>query len=205
MGYKLFELTPEKMNAIELEFTKLVREHRKTIYTVCYFFSDNPTYVDDLFQEVLVNLWKGYAKFRGDSSLKTWIWRVSLNTCCKVERGKKRNVPTVPLLIDKDVLSESNEVGRQVKMLYDRINRLELFDRWASPLRLSQAGCSESRSNSNISYRILVILTVIAIALAVSVAGIATLMDIAELIKGSTLLTTVAVSAFGLSFHKMRK
>ncbi len=35
MGYKLFELTPEKMNAIELEFTKLVREHRKTIYTVC--------------------------------------------------------------------------------------------------------------------------------------------------------------------------
>ena len=51
------------------------------------------------------------------------------NTCCKVERGKKRNVPTVPLLIDKDVLSESNEVGRQVKMLYDRINRLELFDR----------------------------------------------------------------------------
>ena len=92
------------MNEIELEFTKLVREYRKTIYTVCYFFSDNPTYVDDLFQEVL-------------------------NTCCKVERGKKRNVPTVPLLIDKDVLSESNEVGRQVKMLYDRINRLELFDR----------------------------------------------------------------------------
>ena len=110
------------MNEIELEFTKLVREYRKTIYTVCYFFSDNPTYVDDLFQEVLVNLWN-------DSSPKTWVWRVSLNTCCKVERGKKRNVPTVPLLIDKDVLSESNEVGRQVKMLYDRINRLELFDR----------------------------------------------------------------------------
>ena len=87
------------MNEIELEFTKLVREYRKTIYTVCYFFSDNPTYVDDLFQEVLVNLWKGFPKFRGNSSLKTWVWRVSLNTCCKVERGKKRSVPTIPLVI----------------------------------------------------------------------------------------------------------
>ena len=66
-------------------------------------------------------------------------------------------------------------------------------------------GILYQRGKINISYRILVILTVIAIALAVSVAGIATLMGIAELIKGSTLLTTVAVSAIGLSFHKMRK
>ena len=49
--------------------------------------------------------------------------------CSNVERGKKRNVPTVPLLIDKDVMSVSDEGGRQIKMLYDRINRLELFDR----------------------------------------------------------------------------
>ena len=160
------------MNEIELEFTKLVREYRKTIYTVCYFFSDNPDDVEDLFQEVLVNLWKGFAKFRGDSSPKTWIWRVSLNTCSNVERGKKRNVPTVPLLIDKDVMSVSDEGGRQIKMLYDRINRLELFDRalscstvlsfffgwrvcgmmksllsWVCPQQQSPAACSESRSN----------------------------------------------------------
>ena len=66
-------------------------------------------------------------------------------------------------------------------------------------------GILHQRGKINISYRILVILTVIAIALAVSVAGIATLMGIAELIKGSTLLTTVAISAIGLSFYKMRK
>ena len=76
------------MDNLELEFTKMVREHRKTIYTVCYFFSDNPAEVDDLFQEVLVNLWKGYPKFRGESSVKTWLWRVSLNTCCAVSRRK---------------------------------------------------------------------------------------------------------------------
>ena len=120
----------KQMDNLELEFTKMVREHRKTIYTVCYFFSDNPTEVDDLFQEVLVNLWKSYPKFRGDSSVKTWVWRVSLNTCCAINRADKRRVPTVPLGIDKDLLvSDNDQSSAQIKMLYDRINKLELFDR----------------------------------------------------------------------------
>ena len=131
------------MKELEQEFTKLVREYRKTIYTVCYFFSNNPQDVDDLFQEVLVNLWKSFPKFRGDSSPKTWIWRVSLNTCCNVERGKKRIVPTVPLVIDKGVMGDSDEGGKQIKMLYDRINRLELFDRaiillWLESMRYDE-------------------------------------------------------------------
>ena len=117
------------MKEIELEFTKLVREYRKTIYTVCYFFSDNPTEVDDLFQEVLISLWKSFAKFRGDCSPKTWIWQVSLNTCCNIDRNNKRRVATIPLAIDKDVMNDSDEVGQQIKMLYNRINKLELFDR----------------------------------------------------------------------------
>lgn len=117
------------MNNLEFEFTKMVREYRKSIYSICYFFSENPTDVEDLFQEVLVNLWKGFPKFRGDSSLKTWIWRISLNTCCSLQRRNSRNVPTIPLAIDKDLFSESDQEGRQVKMLYDRINKLEVFDR----------------------------------------------------------------------------
>lgn len=117
------------MNNLEFEFTKMVREYRKSIYSICYFFSENPTDVEDLFQEVLVNLWKGFPKFRGDSSLKTWIWRISLNTCCSLQRRNSRYVPTIPLAIDKDLFSESDQEGRQVKMLYDRINKLEVFDR----------------------------------------------------------------------------
>ena len=117
------------MDKQELEFTKMVREYRKTIYTVCYFFSDNPTEVDDLFQEVLISLWKSCAKFRGDCSPKTWIWQVSLNTCCNIDRNNKRRVATVPLAIDKNVMNDSDEVGQQIKMLYNRINKLELFDR----------------------------------------------------------------------------
>ena len=152
-------LISEQMKDLELEFTKMVREYRSTIYSVCYFFSDNPTEVDDLFQEVLVNLWKGFPDFRNESSLKTWIWRISLNTCCSIQKRERRNVPTVPLLIDKDLFSESEQAGRQVKMLYDRINKLEVFDRaiillWLESMSYDEIGAIVGLSTSAVTSRL---------------------------------------------------
>ena len=117
------------MKDIELQFTKMVKEYRKTIYTVCYFFSKDTEEVNDLYQEILINLWKGFEKFRGESSLKTWIWRVSLNTCNNLERKKKSSVQTIPLSIDIDLYNDDDVQSKQIQMLYDRINRLDVFDR----------------------------------------------------------------------------
>ena len=117
------------MKDIELQFTKMVKEYRKTIYTVCYFYSKDSEEVNDLYQEILINLWKGFEKFRGESSLKTWIWRVSLNTCNNQERKKKSSVQTIPLSIDIDLYNDDDVQSKQIKMLYDRINRLDVFDR----------------------------------------------------------------------------
>ena len=117
------------MKDIELQFTKMVKEYRKTIYTVCYFFSKDTEEVNDLYQEILINLWKGFEKFRGESSLKTWIWRVSLNTCNNQERKKKSSVQTIPLSIDIDLYNDDDVQSKQIQMLYDRINRLDVFDR----------------------------------------------------------------------------
>ena len=117
------------MKDIELHFTKMVKEYRKTIYTVCYFYSKDSEEVNDLYQEILINLWKGFEKFRGESSLKTWIWRVSLNTCNNQERKKKSSVQTIPLSIDIDLYNDDDVQSKQIQMLYDRINRLDVFDR----------------------------------------------------------------------------
>lgn len=70
----------------EKEFERLVTEHRATIYTVCYMFSKDADEVADLFQEVLVNLWRGMGGFEGRSDVRTWIYRVSLNTCVSHDR-----------------------------------------------------------------------------------------------------------------------
>ena len=117
------------MNSFEIDFARIVREHKSTIYTVCYMFSKDEEEVADLFQDILVNLWKGYAKFRGDSSVRTWIYRVSLNTCISADRKKKKKGETVPLDMNINLFDDSVEDMKQIRMLQSRISRLGPFDR----------------------------------------------------------------------------
>ena len=64
------------MENIEKEFTRMVSEHKDTIYMVCYMFSKDNAEVEDLYQEILINLWRSMPSFEGRSSVRTWIWRV---------------------------------------------------------------------------------------------------------------------------------
>lgn len=58
-------------------FERLVRSHKDTIYTVCYMFSKDEDEVADLFQETLINVWRGLPKYQGgDEALRGWIYRV---------------------------------------------------------------------------------------------------------------------------------
>lgn len=109
------------------EFEQLVKEHKSTIYSVCYMYSNSKPETDDLFQEALINLWQGLARFRGESSVRSWVYRVCLNTCISYKR--KKRISTVPLELSPDVLSESTSEGKQNAMLHQRITKLEPFDR----------------------------------------------------------------------------
>ena len=144
---------------MELKFTQTIREHKGTIYTVCYMFSNNPQEVADLFQEILINLWKGFPKFRGDSNVRTWIYRVSLNTCISSERKKSRNKDTLPLKMDINLFDDSDEDSKQVQMLRARISKLGPFDRaivllWLENLSYDEIGAIVGISAKNVSVRL---------------------------------------------------
>jgi RNA polymerase sigma-70 factor (ECF subfamily) len=147
------------MNELELEFAQIVKEHKGTIYTVCYMFSKDEAEVADLYQDILVNLWNGYPKFRGESSAGTWIYRVSLNTCISAERKKKRKAETLPLTMDINLFADTDEDTKQVKMLRDRISRLGPFDRaivllWLENLSYDEIGAIVGISAKNVSVRL---------------------------------------------------
>ena len=128
MGKKTLFNEIEFMETLELEFEQLVRKHKSTIYTVCFMFSKDADEVDDLFQEVLINLWRGLKDFKGESKIETWIWRVSFNTCISQERKKKR-ASHIPLEMGIDLFHDKDEDTRQIQMLYRRIHQLKPFDR----------------------------------------------------------------------------
>lgn len=147
------------MNPIEQEFTKVVREHKGTIYTVCYMFSKDEDEVADLFQEILINIWKGFEKFRGDSSIRTWIWRISFNTCVSYEKKKSRKGSTIPLSLNINLFDDSDEETKQIKMLQKRIRQLGPFDRaivllWLDDLSYAEIGEIVGISEKNVSVRL---------------------------------------------------
>lgn len=144
---------------LEQEFVKTVGDYKGTIYTVCYMFSKNSEEIDDLYQEVLINLWQGWEKFRGESKISTWIYRVSLNTCLQIDRSKRRRPKSVPLSVDMNLFEDADEDTRQIAQLYRRINRLGRFDRaivllWLEGLSYEEIGDIVGITVANVSVRL---------------------------------------------------
>jgi len=143
----------------EREFEQIVREHKSTIYTVCYMFSKDKEEVNDLFQETLINLWKGFGKFRGEAKVETWIWRVALNTCISDERKKKHRGEMVPLEMAADLYTDTDEDSVQIQMLYARINKLNVMDRalillWLENMSYSDIGAIIGITPQNVSVKL---------------------------------------------------
>ena len=146
------------MNALEKKFAQMVGEHKSTIYTVCYMFSQDADEVSDLFQEVLINLWKGFEGFEHRSDVKTWIYRVALNTCISIDRKKRRSA-SMPLTLDINLFEDRDEDSRQVDMLHKRISKLQPFDRaivllWLEDLSYEEIGQIVGITAKNVSVRL---------------------------------------------------
>ena len=142
----------------ERQFAQTVAEHKRTIYTVCYMFSQDADEVNDLFQEVLVNLWKGFESFEHRSDVKTWIYRVALNTCISLDRKKRRKAED-RLVMDINLFEDRDEDTRQVDLLHKRISRLQPFDRaivllWLEDLSYEEIGQIVGISTKNVSVRL---------------------------------------------------
>ena len=140
------------------KFVHTVREHKCTIYTVCYMFSKDTDEVNDLYQEILMNLWRGFGSFEGKSDIRTWIYRVALNTCISIDRKKKRK--PVRLNMDIDLYEDTDTDTRQVRMLYNRISRLGPFDRaiillWLDNIPYEEIGEIVGISAKYVSVRLL--------------------------------------------------
>ena len=146
------------MTTQERQFAQIVAEHKSTIYTVCYMFSQDADEVNDLFQEVLIHLWKGFDSFEHRSDIRTWIYRVALNTCISLDRKKRRSA-TARLTMDINLFEDRDEDTRQVDMLHKRISKLQPFDRaiillWLENLPYEEIGQIVGITAKNVSVRL---------------------------------------------------
>lgn len=107
----------------EKEFVTMIKLNEAIIYKVTSFYADHNQTINDLYQEVVLNLWKAYPSFRGESKISTWIYRIALNTCITYFRRTKKQ----PAYTDIDLLDnipEASETNDEIKELYQLINQL---------------------------------------------------------------------------------
>ena len=147
------------MKEQELLFLNLMEQHKQIIYKVCFMYASDDETINDLFQEVMLNLWKGFPRFRGESKPSTWIYRIAMNTCVSWLRSSSRRPQTVPLTLSMaDILADEHEKDN-LRELYKLINRLGKLERALILLWLEEKSYEEIAeildiSVSNVGVRI---------------------------------------------------
>jgi RNA polymerase sigma-70 factor (ECF subfamily) len=114
---------------LEREFIRMIRENERIIYKICSFYASELSPIEDHYQEVVLNLWKAYPKFRNESRISTWIYRVALNSCISDLRRESKWRREVPLSLSKEIVFEPDNMEADVKELYRLIYQLKNLER----------------------------------------------------------------------------
>ena len=116
----------------ERQFEKHIREHELLLHKVCRMYAYTDADRQDLFQEMVIQLWKAYPKFKGDAKLSTWMYRIAINTAITGLRKKKNFITTYghasfPENISDDSPGMAQE--EQLQQLYKAIEQLNEIEK----------------------------------------------------------------------------
>ena len=115
------------MSAKEKEFSQLIKDNQGLIIKVSRLYTNSIEDEQDLFQEIVLQLWRSYDTFKGQSKISTWMYRVALNTAITLFR-KKTKSPQTDELQDfhyKDFVEDDEEKQQQISTLYKVIKILK--------------------------------------------------------------------------------
>jgi len=112
---------------LEHKFVGDLEQNQNIVHKVCRIYTNNQDAHNDLFQEISIQLWKAYPKFRGEAKFSTWMYRVALNTAITLYRKSKRLIKTqdfdsVLYKIESSEYDDTEE--EQLKILYKAIHHL---------------------------------------------------------------------------------
>lgn len=113
--------------SLEQSFVKQLKDNQNIIHKICRLYTSGEDAHKDLFQEITIQLWKAFPKFRGDSKFSTWAYRVALNTAITLYRKSTRSISTVDYESKSFFISQedyNSEEEEQIKLLYQAVHQL---------------------------------------------------------------------------------
>lgn len=139
---------------LEHKFIVEFEQNQNIIHKVCRIYTSNQDAHNDLFQEIAIQLWKAYPKFRGESKLSTWMYRIGLNTAITLYRKSKRSVVTQDfdsVLYRIESTSYDDTEEEQLKLMYNAIHQLNDIDKALIFLYLEDVNYKEIAETLGIS------------------------------------------------------
>jgi len=139
---------------LEYSFVKQLEANQNIVHKICRLYTNDRNAHDDLFQEITIQLWRAFPKFRGDSKFSTWMYRVSLNTAITLYRKNKRQISTqdfetISFKIKSEEYDDTSE--QQLKLMYDAVKKLNDIDKALVFLYLEDKSYKEISLNLGIS------------------------------------------------------
>jgi RNA polymerase sigma-70 factor (ECF subfamily) len=117
---------------LEEKFLEALNKNIGIPRRICRLYFNNPEEREDMFQEIVYQLWKSYPGFRGNSKFSTWMYRVSLNTAIGGVRKRYKAYRQEPLsdkLLQIAAVDESAEYNEKMRLLYGAIQELSEVDK----------------------------------------------------------------------------
>ncbi|MFD0975185.1 RNA polymerase sigma factor [Salinimicrobium gaetbulicola] len=139
---------------LEHQFVSNLEQNQNIVHKICRMYTNDQDAHNDLFQEITIQLWKAYPKFRGDSKFSTWMYRVALNTAITLYRKSKREIRTQNIddISFKIKAHEYNdETEQQLKLMYKAVKELNDIDKALVFLYLEDQSYKEISSTLGIS------------------------------------------------------
>lgn len=115
--------------SLEKEFLEHLEANRKIIHKVCFIYCRNRSDINDMYQEIVLQLWKSYPSFKGNSALSTWIYRVALNTAITATRKSVMLVETDYVQEMADDYESMMDLSEDTRLLYKAISKLERIEK----------------------------------------------------------------------------
>ncbi|MBD2701153.1 RNA polymerase sigma factor [Spirosoma sp. BT702] len=144
-----------------LIFNKWLAQHKALLFKVVRSYARTSMDQDDLFQEIIIQVWHSIPSFRQESSNTTWIYRIALNTAIKwVNKERKHTHTNQPLEHLQPILFESvSQIDERLTWLYEEIYKLDEIDKSLSLLLLDGFSYKEMAtilgiSESNVGVKI---------------------------------------------------
>ncbi len=133
----------------EAQFIHLINEHQGIIYKICRLYRDSREDREDLFQEIVFQLWKSLPGFRGKAAFSTWLYRIALSTAISAFRKKRPDIRYTTALPDEP--EEPDEQHEQRERLFDALRQLNDADKALITLYLENLSYQEIAEISGIS------------------------------------------------------